>query len=209
MTGILPQIDKRGLVICVSGPSGVGKGTVIKQLMATYPRLAHSISVTTRQPRPGEKDGVEYYFRTHAEFETMLEKGDILESDYYCNNYYGTPRSHLENYVSQGTDVVMDITVPGSLSVIKNYPEAVSLFLLPPSYSELKRRLEKRGTESADVVERRLLKAKEEIGMANLFQYAVVNDDLDATTRKIMAIIEAEHCRYARLEGIEETILAR
>jgi guanylate kinase len=203
-----PQFKRRGLVICVSGPSGVGKGTIIKRVMAMRPNVAHSISVTTRAPRPGEKDGVDYYFRDENAFRQMLDHGEILESDYYCGNYYGTPLSPLEQLVSQGIDVLLDITVPGSISIMKNYPEAISLFLLPPSFTELQRRLEKRGTEDAEVMQRRLQKARDEIGQAKLFKYLVVNDDLDETARRILAIFEAEHCRYDRLVGVEETILA-
>jgi len=203
-----PQFKRRGLVICVSGPSGVGKGTIIKRVMAMRPNVAHSISVTTRAPRPGETDGVDYYFRDEAAFRQMLDHGEILESDYYCGNYYGTPLSPLEQLVSQGIDVLLDITVPGSISIMKNYPEAISLFLLPPSFTELQRRLEKRGTEDAEVMQRRLQKARDEIGQAKLFKYLVVNDDLDETARRILAIFEAEHCRYDRLVGLEETILA-
>ena len=203
-----PQFKRRGLVICVSGPSGVGKGTIIKRVMAMRPNVAHSISVTTRAPRPGEKDGADYYFRDENAFRQMLDHGEILESDYYCGNYYGTPLSPLEQLVSQGIDVLLDITVPGSISIMKNYPEAISLFLLPPSFTELQRRLEKRGTEDAEVMQRRLQKARDEIGQAKLFKYLVVNDDLDETARRILAIFEAEHCRYDRLVGVEETILA-
>lgn len=200
---------RRGLVICVSGPSGVGKGTVIQRAMALQPGLAHSISVTTRDPRSGERDGVDYYFRSPAEFRQMLAEGEILESDCYCGNSYGTPRSPLEKMVSQGIDVVMDITVPGSLSIMQKYPDAITIFLLPPSFSELKRRLESRGTEEPDIVSRRLQKAREEIGKATLFQYKVVNEDIDGTARSILAIIEAEHCRQDRLPDLEEAILAR
>ena len=203
-----PQFKRRGLVICVSGPSGVGKGTIIKRVMSMRPNVAHSISVTTRAPRPGETDGVDYYFRDEAAFRQMQDQGEILESDHYCGNYYGTPLSPLEQLVSQGIDVLLDITVPGSISIMKNYPEAISLFLLPPSFSELQRRLEKRGTEDAGAMQRRLQKARDEISQARLFKYLVINDDLDETARRILAIFEAEHCRYDRLVGVEESILA-
>lgn len=201
--------DRSGLVICVSGPSGVGKGTVIKQVMAMRPGIAHSVSVTTRAPRQGEQEGVDYYFRTPAEFAALLQQGEILENDRYCDNDYGTPRSHLERLVSQGLDVLMDITVPGSLAVMRNYPDCITLFLMPPSFSELRCRLEKRGTEDAALMNKRLQKARDEITLANRFQYVVVNDDLPNTARQILAIIDAEHCRYHRLAGLEATILAR
>ncbi len=200
---------RRGLVICVSGPSGVGKGTVIRRMRELRPDLALSISVTTREPRPGERDGVEYYFRSAAEFRQMLAEGEILESDCYCGNSYGTPRTPLENMVRRGVDVLMDITVPGSLSVLAKYPDVITVFLLPPSFSELRRRLETRGTEDPAVIDRRLGKAREEIGKAGLFQYNVINTDVDGAANSILAIIEAEHCRQGRLPKLEEAILTR
>ncbi len=200
--------QRRGLVICVSGPSGAGKGTIIHRVLELAPDMVHSVSVTTRQPRTGETDGVEYHFRSVKEFREMLERGDILEYDCYCDNYYGTPRANLDDYVGRGIDVLMDITVPGSLSVMKNYPDAVTLFLLPPSFTELNRRLLKRGTENHETLERRLSIARDEIGKTNRFQYVVINDDIEAAARSVLAITEAEHCRYERLQGLEENILA-
>lgn len=208
MSTVQPQ-PGRGLVFCVSGPSGAGKGTVIRRIMEMQPDMVHSVSVTTRQARPGEQDGVEYHFRSAAAFETMLAQGEILEHDCYCGNYYGTPRGPLDDYVSRGIDVLLDITVPGSLSVMRNYPEAITLFLLPPSFTELERRLRQRGTEDTQTILKRLAKAREEIGMTHLFTYAVINDDVDAAARSVLAIAEAEHCRYERLKGLEENILAR
>ncbi len=198
-----------GLVICVSGPSGVGKGTVIKRAMQMRPDLAHSVSVTTREARIGEQEGVDYYFRSQDQFRAMLEAGNILEYDQYCDHFYGTPREQLEQMVNQGRDVLMDITVPGSLAVMENYPACITLFLMPPSFTELRRRLEKRGTECSEIVRKRLDKARDEIALANRFQYVVVNDDLDHAANGILAIIDAEHCRYHRLAGLEATILAR
>lgn len=199
---------RRGLVLCVSGPSGVGKGTIIRQVLQMRPAMVHSISVTTRAPRPGEQDGVDYYFRNRRAFMQMLADGDILEHDMYCDQYYGTPRKPLEESVDSGRDVVMDITVPGSLAVMENYPDCITVFLMPPSLSELQNRLRKRGTESDETMRKRLQKARDEVAMADRFQYVVVNDDLETTARYILAIIDAEHCRYHRLAGIEKTILA-
>jgi guanylate kinase len=199
----------QGLVICVSGPSGVGKGTVIRKLLERAPHLAHSISVTTRAPRPGEQDGVEYYFRSREEFSAMIAAGDILEHDMYCGHFYGTPRQNLNNLVNQGIDVIMDITVPGSLTVMANFPEAIPVFLLPPSFSELEQRLAKRGTEDCAARQVRLDKAREEIGKATLFRYIVVNDDLTETADSILAIIRAEHLRSDRCSGVAASILTR
>jgi guanylate kinase len=200
---------QRGLLFCLSGPSGVGKGTVIDEVRRRRPEVVHSISITTRPPRPGEIDGVHYYYRSQAEFQELLDRGEILEYDNYCGNYYGTPRTPLETMRDQGHDVLMDITVPGSLAVMENSKDVVMLFLMPPSLTELKNRLTKRGTESEAIVEQRLVKGRAEINKSNLFKYVVINDELTATVDRILAIIDAEHCRYERLEGIEEYVLSR
>lgn len=200
---------QRGLLFCLSGPSGVGKGTVIDEVRRRRPQIVHSISITTRPPRTGEIEGVHYYFRTPSEFEQLLAEGEILEHDCYCGNYYGTPRTPLEKMRDQGHDVLMDITVPGSMAVMQNCSDVVMLFLMPPSLSELRHRLNKRGTEGEAVVEQRLIKGRSEINKADLFNYVVINDELDATVDRILAIIDAEHCRYERLKGIEEFVLSR
>ena len=208
MTGDLAEKNRTGLVFCVSGPSGAGKGTIIRKVLEMNPQMIHSVSVTTRQPRPGELDGVDYHFCSHTEFLEMISRGDILEYDIYCENYYGTPRSNVEELVSRGVDVLMDITVPGSLSVMSNFPQAVTLFLMPPSFSELERRLSHRGTEDPQTIRRRLDTARDEINKAKLFTYCIINDDITAAAGSVLAIIQAEHCRYDRLKGLEETILA-
>ena len=205
----MSDFKAKGLVFCVSGPSGVGKGTIIAELRKITPSIIHSISVTTRQPRPGEIDGIHYYFRTPEEFEQMMAQGEILEHDNYCGNYYGTPRKPLLEATEQGRDVVMDVTVPGSLAVMENFPDAITLFLLPPSFTELRRRLTKRGTEAQEVVEKRLQKARDEIKKARLFQYVVVNDDIQITARRILSIAEAERCRYERMAGVEKLIMSK
>jgi guanylate kinase len=209
MSGGCCPTGQRGLAICVSGPSGVGKGTVIRQLIAVQPHMAHSISLTTRPPRPNEREGVDYYFRSRDEFAAMLAQGEILESDCYCGHFYGTPRKNLEELVNQGTDVLLDITIPGSLAIMRAFPEAVPIFLLPPSFSELALRLEKRGTEDPEERMIRLATARDEIGRANLFRYVIVNDDLNDTASAILSIIKAEHCRYDRCPGLEGAILSR
>lgn len=200
---------QRGLLFCLSGPSGVGKGTVIDAVRRRRPQIAHSVSITTRVPRPGEIEGVHYYFKTADQFRSLLEEGEILEHDNYCGNYYGTPRTPLEAMRDEGRDVLMDITVPGSMAVMKNYADVVMLFLMPPTLSELRYRLTRRGTECESVVEQRLIKGRSEINKANLFDYVVINDELEATVDRILAIIDAEHCRYERLKGIENFVLSR
>ena len=198
---------KSGILLCVSGPSGVGKGTVIRRLRELRPGLIHSVSATTRAMRPGEIDGVSYHFVSRERFEQMIASGEVLEHDEYCGNYYGTPLTPLMEALSSGADVVMDVTVPGSLSVIDRMPEAVSIFLLPPSFSELRRRLENRGTERPEEMARRLDKARYEIRKASLFDYVVMNDSVERAAELVLAISEAERCRYIRLPGIEDAII--
>lgn len=203
------EMNARGILLCVSGPSGVGKGTVIDAVCKKSPKLCHSVSVTTRAPRRGEIEGQSYYFRTVESFESMLKAGEILEHDQYCGNYYGTPKQPIEAKLSAGMDVVMDVTVPGSLATISNFPEAVSVFLLPPSLTELKNRLTKRGTEDEATVAKRMHKAYEEISMSSKFRYVIVNHDVKTTAEKLLSIIDAEKQKYERMAGIEEIIINR
>ena len=198
---------RRGLLVSVSGPSGVGKGTVIDKVREMLPGISHSVSVTTRPMRDNEVEGVSYFFRSTDEFKEMMAAGEILEHDIYCNNYYGTPISPLLRLINCGRDVLFDLTVSGSLALMEHYADAVTIFLLPPSMSELRRRLETRGTEAKEVIEKRLLEASVEIPKADLFGYVVINDDLELAAERIRAIIEAEKHRYSRQIGIEERIL--
>jgi guanylate kinase len=201
------NLQNKGLIIAISGPSGVGKGSVIDKVKELSRNIIHSVSATTRSPRPGETDGVQYRFVDIKSFEDMLEKGEILEHDYYCGNYYGTPRAPLVRAVDEGKDVILDITVPGSLTLMEKIPDIVSVFLLPPSFKELAGRLVKRGTEDDKVAGVRLEKARDEIKMTEKFEYVIVNDDLDRTAQKILTIIEAEKSKYRRLRGIERALL--
>ena len=196
-----------GMLVCVSGPSGVGKGTVIDALKELMPDLAHSISVTTRSPRGQEVDGVDYFFRTKEEFALMIENNQILEHDVYGGNFYGTPRDEIEKQVSAGKDIVMDVTVPGSLSILFRYEAACNIFLLPPSLSELEKRLRDRGTETEESIQFRLNKAIDEIKMASKFDYILINKDLRQTAEEIRHIIIAEKLRVARRPGIENIVL--
>lgn len=196
----------KGLMISVSGPSGVGKGTIIEEVRKLFPDCKHSISVTTRAPRGEEKDGVEYYFRTREEFEKLVAEGEILEYDEYVGNYYGTPATPLIEKSNEGHDVLLDITIAGSLALKKKFPQAVTIFILPPSFKQLEERLKGRGTETDDLVAKRLNKSKEEVLSANKFDYVVVNDDLTKAVDDIVSIMKAEKCRYSRHEGIEKDL---
>ncbi len=200
-------IDRKGLLIAVSGPSGVGKGTVIDRVREVLPNITHSVSVTSRQKRENEIEGVSYYFKTDEEFTEMMRNGEILEHDIYLNHYYGTPIKPLLRMVQEGKDVLFDLTVTGSLALKEYCPDAVTIFLLPPSMSELKNRLSRRGTESEEVIAKRLLKASVEIPKADLFDYLVINDEVELATERIISIIKAERYRYCRQAGLENKIL--
>lgn len=200
-------IDRKGLLIAVSGPSGVGKGTVIDRVREVLPNITHSVSVTSRQKRENEIEGVSYYFKTDEEFTEMMRNGEILEHDIYLNHYYGTPIKPLLRMVQEGKDVLFDLTVTGSLALKEYCPDAVTIFLLPPSMSELKNRLSRRGTESEEVIGKRLLKASVEIPKADLFDYLVINDEVELATERIISIIKAERYRYCRQAGLENKIL--
>lgn len=199
---------RKGILLCVSGPSGVGKGTLINEVLKIRPDMRHSVSITTRLPRPGEEEGVSYFFRSREEFLELLGQKEILEHDEYLGNYYGTPRRPIEERMAQGKDTIMDITVPGTLNTMKLIPDAVSVFLLPPSLGELRRRLTTRGTESEEVIRQRLTVALEEIRMAKSFDYLVVNDNLKNTCETILGILNAEQHRWKRMQGMEEKILS-
>ena len=196
----------KGLMISVSGPSGVGKGTIINEVRKLFPECKHSISVTTRAPRGEEQDGVEYYFRTKEEFEKLLSEGEILEYDKYVDSYYGTPATPLIEKSNNGFDVLLDITIAGSLALKKKFPQAVTVFILPPSFAQLEERLKGRGTESEELVAKRLAKAREEVLSAEKFDYVVVNDDLQTAVDSIVSIMKAEKLRYDRQSGIEKTL---
>lgn len=194
----------RGLIVAVSGPSGVGKGTVlarVEELMeqAAPGSVGHSISVTTRAPRGQEQDGVEYYFRTTEQFEQMIAEGKIVEYDKYVDNYYGTPSEPLEKMIEKGQDVLFDITIEGSLALDRKFgDDAATIFILPPSMEELEQRLRGRGTETEEKIQLRLAQAKNEIKRAGEFEYIITNDDLERAAGDILAIIKSEKLKASR-----------
>ena len=196
--------DLRGLIVAVSGPSGVGKGTVLARVeelleQANPGSVGHSISVTTRAPRGEEKDGVEYYFRTKEEFEQMIKDGKIVEYDKYVDNYYGTPAEPLAEMVGKGQDVLFDITIEGSLALNRKFDDdTVTIFILPPSMEELENRLRGRGTETEEKIQKRLEQAKSEIRRAGEFEYIITNDDIEKAARDILAIITAEKLKASK-----------
>lgn len=197
---------EKGLIVSLSGPSGVGKGTVLAGVRQNLPDCGQSVSVTTRAPREGETEGVEYYFRSKEAFMEMVGSGEIIEYDTYVGNCYGTPAGPLVEMSEEGKDVLLDLTIAGSLELKRRFEQAVTIFILPPSFQKLKERLEGRGTETQDVILKRLEEAKREITEAGKFDYVVINDDLLEAVEKVTAIIKAEKCRYIRNKGIERDL---
>lgn len=191
--------DERGILFILSGPSGVGKGTVRKKLFEKDHDLVYSISVTTRKPRVGERDGVDYFFKTREEVERMIENNELIEYAEYVGNYYGTPKKFVEEQLNQGKDVFLEIEVQGAMQVRNNFPEGVFIFLFPPSLEELKNRIINRGTETEELIRNRLLTARKEIEMMEHYDYVVVNDEVDEAVKRIQAIVISEHCKRERV----------
>lgn len=192
---------ERGLLIVLSGPSGVGKGTVRKELFSDPDtNYEYSISMTTRNPREGEVDGVDYFFKTRDEFEQLIREGKLLEYAEYVGNYYGTPLDYVNETLDAGRDVFLEIEVVGAAQVRQKMPDGLFIFLAPPSLSALEDRLIGRGTEEADVISNRIAKAREELEMMNLYDYVVENDEVSHACERINAIVTAEHCRRERVE---------
>lgn len=179
----------KGLLIVYAGASGVGKGTIMKQLLSSDENFRLSVSATTRAPRPGETNGVEYHFVTKEDFETMIKNDGLFEYATYCDNYYGTPKQAVFDMLDKGIDVFLEIEIKGFLQIKEKYPQCVTIFLLPPSIEELERRLVGRGTESREVIDKRLAAAKEEITYSDQFDYTVINDDVDRAKEEILNII--------------------
>lgn len=195
----------KGLLVVVSGPSGAGKGTVMGRLI-TGGGYALSVSATTRSPREGEKDGINYFFKTRDEFEKMIADNEFLEYAEFCGNYYGTPAPYVQKMLDEGKNVILEIEVKGAFQVKERCPEAVLVFLAPPSIKELESRLVGRGTETADVIEKRLARALEELDLIDNYDYIVVNDDIDEAVSDIRSIVRAEHRKTARNTDIKNTL---
>ena len=190
-----------GLLVVISGPSGAGKGTVVKQLTQEE-GFAFSVSVTTRSPRTGEACGLDYFFVTNEEFAKLQADNNLLEHAEYVGNYYGTPRKYVDDQIANGKVVLLDIEVVGALQVKEQFPDAVLIFLIPPTLAELERRLTGRKTEDAPTVELRLKKAMEELSLVNSYDYLVVNDDVTAAADKIKAIVTAEQLKPIRRKAV-------
>ena len=199
-------MTKRGLLIVLSGPSGVGKGTVRAAIFSKgEQKFVYSISATTRLPRTGETDGVDYFFKTREEFEQMIQNKQLLEYAEYVGNYYGTPLEYVEHTLAKGKDVFLEIDVQGAIQVRDLMPDGVFIFLTPPDLNELESRIVNRGTDSDEVIAKRMKTAREELELMKYYDYSVVNDTVDNAVQKIEAIIQTEHLRIVRnLDTIEE-----
>ena len=190
-------MSEKGKLLVISGPSGAGKSTVVFKAIEGRADICFSTSVTTRSPRPGEIDGREYFFVDFERFREMVENDELLEHAEYVANRYGTPRAYVEQRLNEGMNVVLDIEVQGARQVRKKMPEAVLIFIAPPSLEELERRLRGRGTDTEAAIEGRLIRARQEFQEADFYDYLIVNDDVEKAAAKLNAIIEAEHCRFA------------
>lgn len=189
-------MNKRGKLFVISGPSGAGKSTVVFKAMEGREDYCFSTSVTTRKPRPGEVDGREYFFIDRDRFSEMVFRNELLEHAEYVSNSYGTPRAYVEEQLDAGFDVILDIEIQGARQVHEKMPEAVMIFIAPPTLEELERRLVNRGTDTAEAIRDRLARARQEYAEADFYSYIIVNDDADAAAIEFASIITAEHCRF-------------
>lgn len=189
-------MNKRGKLFVISGPSGAGKSTVVFKAMEGREDYCFSTSVTTRKPRPGEVDGREYFFIDRDRFSEMVLRDELLEYAEYVSNSYGTPRAYVEEQLGAGFDVILDIEIQGARQVHEKMPEAVMIFIAPPTLEELERRLVNRGTDTAEAIRGRLARARQEYAEADFYSYIIVNDDADAAATELASIITAEHCRF-------------
>jgi len=194
------MLNRKNNLIIFTGPSGVGKGTIVKQVFQDLKNIEFSISCTTRAIRPGEVDGVNYFFKTREQFEKMIQADALLEWAEFVGNYYGTPKDFVFNTLEAGNDVFLEIEVQGALQVMEKFPEAVSIFLVPPSLEELESRLRTRATETEDILQKRLAKAREEMKFLDRFKYIVTNDDLDKAVESVKALIML--ARHAQTQKI-------
>lgn len=196
------MVSDKGLLIVLSGPSGVGKGTVRKAVF-DHPEtnFKYSISMTTRQKREGERDGIDYFFKSHEEFEALIEQDKFIEYAEYVGNYYGTPVDYVKDTIAEGHDVFLEIEVEGAKQVREKFPDALFIFLAPPTLAQLEKRLIGRGTDSQEVIDHRIKEAKRELNLMNLYDYVVINDDVNAARQKVQCIVEASHLERSRVEN--------
>lgn len=192
----------RGNLIVISGPSGAGKSTVVSRAMTSRNDICFSTSVTTRKPRPGEVDGVDYFFIDQSRFDEMVRNNELLEHAVYVSNSYGTPAKFVEEQLEKGMNVILDIEIQGAAQVHSNNPEAVMIFIIPPSIDELRKRLTGRGTENEETIEARIQRAIQECREADFYDYIIINDDLDKASEDLSSIMNAELCRFEKKKDV-------
>ncbi len=198
--------EKKGILIVISGFSGAGKGTLVKALLKKYDNYALSVSMTTRKPREGERDGVDYFFTDREHFEETIRSNGLIEYARYCDNYYGTPRDYVEKQLQAGNNVILEIEIQGALKIKEQFPESLLIFITPPNADELKRRLVNRGTESEDVIAKRLGRAAEESEGIEAYDYIVVNDDLGTCVEEVHRLVEDSRRMPVRRKAFIEEI---
>lgn len=187
-----------GNLIVLTGPSGVGKGTLTAKLLPAVPKLVKSVSVTTRKQRPGEQDGVDYFFRSKDEFDLMCQRNELMEHAQFAGNWYGTPRGWVDEQLEQGNDVLLEIEVQGANQVSESRPQSLLIFVSPPSFDELRARLQGRATETPEKIVERLEKAERELKQRHNFHYEVINDDIELSVQNLIHIVYAERCRIRK-----------
>ena len=191
-------MQRKGVLVILSGFAGSGKGTIIRELLAKYDNYALSVSATTRAPREGEQEGVHYFFKTEEEFKDMIAKGELLEYANYVGNYYGTPRAYVKEKLAQGMNVILEIETEGALSIKREYPDAVLVFVMPPSVEEIYHRLKGRGTETEEVIAKRMRKAGIEITVVDRYDYLMINDVLSESVEVFNAIVTSQQMSVSR-----------
>ncbi|MCR5120636.1 MAG: guanylate kinase [Lachnospiraceae bacterium] len=199
-------MEHDGILVVISGFAGAGKGTIVKGLLKDYDNYALSVSMTTRQPRPGEVNGEAYFFVSREEFEKTIEEGGLIEHAQYVDNYYGTPKAYVEEKLKAGMDVILEIELQGALQIKKLYPEALLLFVTPPSAAILKQRLTDRGTETAEVIKKRMDRAAEESEMMDRYDHIIVNDKIEDCVAYTHSVIQAAHSAPGRLKKLTESL---
>ena len=196
----------KGILLVVSGPSGAGKGTICAAIRKVFPKLNYSISMTTRAPRKGEVEGTSYFFRTNEEFEKLIKEDAVLEYARVYDHYYGTPKKYALDKIENGESVLLEIDIQGAMQVKQRYPQGVFVYVVPPSLDVLSARIHGRGTDSEEVIQKRLAKITDELAMAHKYDYIIVNDVLEDAVHKVCSILEAESCKLSRNEGQVEVI---
>lgn len=199
--------NSKGTLFVISAPSGCGKGTILEEVFKRVDNLFFSVSATTRSPRPGEVDGVNYFFKTVEEFKEMVDNGGVLEYAQFCGNYYGTPKAAVLEKLSNGIDVILEIETQGAMNIKQSFPEAVLIFILPPSVKELERRLKKRGTETDEVIAKRVGEASGEINKAYNYDFVMINDDLEIAIENFIHILKSHRFKIENNKNTIDEVL--